>query len=46
MARDVFHEAVKRALESDLISMGVSKGDIVLGFQMPFKRKFSGFATG
>ena len=30
----------------ELVELGVPKEDIVLGFQMPFKRKFSGFATG
>lgn len=29
----------------DLVELGVPKGDIVIGFQPPYMRQFSGYAT-
>ena len=30
----------------ELVELGVPKSDIVLAFHAPYKRKFTGFATG
>jgi len=33
-------------IAADLVTMGVPKEDIVLGFQSPFMRKFTEYAVG
>lgn len=33
-------------IAADLVTMGVAKEDIVLGFQSPFMRKFTEYAVG
>lgn len=42
----VQYDGIETGITERLLELGVPKEDIVLGFQMPFKRKFSGFATG
>lgn len=39
------HNGTEHNIADELVELGVPKNDIVLGFQSPFKRQFSGFAT-
>ena len=41
----VQYDGIETGITERLLELGIPKEDIVLGFQMPFKRKFSGFAT-
>ena len=36
----------ERGIASELVELGVPKDKIVLGFQSPYKRKFTEFASG
>jgi len=38
------HNGTEFDLVDELMAMGVPKDDIVIGFQPPYKRKFTGFA--
>lgn len=40
------HNGTERQVADDLVALGVTKQDIVLGFQSPSKRKFTEFAIG
>ncbi len=40
------HNGTEDPLAHELVALGVSKEDIVLGFQAPYKRPFTGFAAG
>ncbi|MEM1256166.1 MAG: XisI protein [Cyanobacteria bacterium P01_H01_bin.21] len=39
------HDGTEGGIANELVEHGVSKQDIVLAFQSPFKRQFSGFAV-
>jgi XisI protein len=50
---DIKHEKIwiqqdstEIGIANELIALGVPKEDIVLAFQSPYKRQFSGFAVG
>ncbi|MEZ4527640.1 MAG: XisI protein [Desulfobacterales bacterium] len=38
------HNGTELSIADELVAMGVPKQDIVLGFQAPYKRKYTGFA--
>jgi hypothetical protein len=38
------HNGTEIGVADELVALGVSKEDIVLGFQAPYKRKYTGFA--
>ncbi len=38
------HNGTEIGIADELVKLGVSKEDIVLGFQAPYKRKYTGFA--
>ncbi len=38
------HNGTELALADEFVSLGVPKEDIVLGFQAPYKRKYTGYA--
>lgn len=40
------HDGTEEGVANRLIEAGVPKSDIVLAFQMPFKRRFTEFAQG
>ena len=40
------HDGTERGVANDLVEMGIPKEDIVLGYQTPFMRKYSGFGLG
>jgi hypothetical protein len=40
------HDGTENGLANELVELGVPKEDIVLAFHAPYKRKFTGFATG
>lgn len=40
------HDGTEIGAANDLVALGVPKEDIVLGFQSPYKRQFTEFATG
>ncbi|BAZ27896.1 fdxN element excision controlling factor protein [Cylindrospermum sp. NIES-4074] len=40
------HDSTEIGIANELIALGVPKEDIVLAFQSPYKRQFSGFAVG
>lgn len=40
------HDGIEDGITDDLLAAGVPPEDIVLAFQHPHKRKFSGFAAG
>ncbi len=40
----VQHNGIEMAVADELVAAGVPKDDIVLGFQAPYKRKYTGFA--
>lgn len=40
----VQHNGTEIGVADELVKMGVPKDDIVLGFQAPYKRKYTGFA--
>ncbi len=39
------HNATERRIGHELAAMGVAKEDIVLGFQAPYAREYSGFGV-
>ena len=39
------HDGTEGGIANELLKYGISKQDIVLAFQSPFKRQFSGFAV-
>jgi hypothetical protein len=39
------HNGTEFDIADELMAMGVSKEDIVIGFQPPYKRKYTGFAV-
>ena len=39
------HDGTEGGIANELLKHGISKQDIVLAFQSPFKRQFSGFAV-
>ncbi len=39
------HDGTEGGIANELVEHGISKQDIVLAFQSPFKRQFSGFAV-
>ncbi|WP_298608803.1 XisI protein [uncultured Thiothrix sp.] len=40
------HDGTEGGIANELVELGVPKSDIVLAFHAPYKRKFTGFATG
>ncbi|MGB5687208.1 MAG: XisI protein [Candidatus Electrothrix sp.] len=42
----VQHNGTELGIAEDLLSLGVPADDIVLGFQAPYKRKYTGFGEG
>jgi XisI protein len=40
------HNGTEANVADELIDLGVSKNDIVLGFHSPYKRQFTDFAVG
>lgn len=40
------HDGTEVGVANDLVEMGVPKEDIVLAFHAPYKREYTGFATG
>lgn len=38
------HDGTERGLASELMEQGVPRGDIVLGFRAPARRKYTEFA--
>jgi len=38
------HNGTETGIADELVALGVPKEDIVLGFQAPYKRKYTGFA--
>ncbi|MBF0204146.1 MAG: XisI protein [Desulfamplus sp.] len=38
------HNGTEAGIADELVSLGIPKDDIVLGFQHPYKRKYTGFA--
>lgn len=38
------HNGTELKLADELVNLGIPKQDIVLGFQAPYKRKYTGFA--
>lgn len=40
------HDGTEEGVANVLVDMGVPKDDIVLAFHAPYKRPFTGFATG
>jgi hypothetical protein len=38
------HNGIEIGIADELVTLGVPKEDIVLGFQAPYKRKYTGFA--
>lgn len=40
------HDGTEGGIANELLELGVPKEDIVLAFHAPYKRKFTGFATG
>jgi hypothetical protein len=40
------HDGIEDGVAPELVEIGVSREDIVLGFQAPFARKFTEFAVG
>lgn len=40
------HDGTDEGIANRLVEAGVAKDDIVLAFQAPFKRKFTGFGVG
>ena len=42
----VQHNGTEIGIAEELMNLGVPKEDIVLGFQAPYKRKYTGFAEG
>jgi hypothetical protein len=38
------HNGIEIGIANELVALGVPKEDIVLGFQAPYKRKYTGFA--
>lgn len=40
------HDGTEEGVANRLVAQGVPKSDIVLAFQSPYKRQFSGFAIG
>lgn len=40
------HDGAEEGVANVLVDMGVPKDDIVLAFHAPYKRPFTGFATG
>jgi hypothetical protein len=38
------HNGTEAGIADELVLLGVPKNDIVLGFQAPYKRKYTGFA--
>jgi hypothetical protein len=38
------HNGTETGIADELVKLGVPKEDIVLGFQAPYKRKYTGFA--
>jgi len=39
------HDGTEPGIADELVAMGVPKEDIVLGFQPPYKRQYTGFAV-
>jgi len=39
------HNGTEIGIAEELVELGVSRNDIVLGFQAPYKRKYTGFAA-
>lgn len=39
------HDGTEGGIANELVAQGIPKHDIVLAFQSPFKRQFSGFAV-
>ncbi len=39
------HAGTEDGIANRLVELGVAKGDIVLGFQSPYKRRFTEFAV-
>lgn len=42
----VQHNGTELGIAEEFVNRGVPKEDIVLGFQAPYKRKYTGFAEG
>lgn len=42
----VQHNGTELGIAEEFVALGVPKDDIVLGFQAPYKRKYTGFAEG
>ena len=40
------HNGTENDIAAELVEMGVSKSDIVIGFHSPFKRQFTEYAVG
>jgi hypothetical protein len=40
------HDGTEEGIANDLVALGVSKEDIVLAFQAPYKRPYTGFGVG
>ncbi len=40
------YNGTDRHIAEELVEAGIPKSDIVLGFQPPYKRPFTGYATG
>ncbi|MCP4347954.1 MAG: XisI protein [Desulfobacterales bacterium] len=38
------HNGTETGIADELVALGVPKNDIVLGFQAPYKRRYTGFA--
>jgi len=39
------HDGTEGGIANELVALGIPKEDIVLGFQAPYKRPYSGFAV-
>lgn len=39
------HDGTEIGMANELVEMGIPKNEIVLGFQAPYKRPYTGFAT-
>ena len=40
------HNGTENDIAAELVEMGVTKSDIVIGFHSPFKRQFTEYAVG
>jgi len=40
------HDGTESGIANELVALGVPKEDIVLAFHAPYKRPYTGFATG